>query len=92
MIQREKEVEAYLRCKVQARGGKCLKISPDFARGVPDRLVLLPGGVMIWVEVKRPKGGRLSAIQRVVHSELRALGQRVEVAWTTEDVDRILGG
>lgn len=89
-LELEREVETYLRLRVKRLGGKCLKFIPDFARGVPDRIVLLPGGIVIWVELKRPRGGRLSVMQRACHAELRALGQRVEVAWSKEDVDRIL--
>ena len=92
MNQLEREVEAYLRLRVKKLGGKCVKFIPDFARGFPDRVVILPSGVLIWVETKRPHGGRVAAIQRVVHAELRKLGQRVEVAWTKEDVDRLLDG
>ena len=70
---REREIEAYLKRKVGEAGGLCVKIIPDYARGFPDRLVLLPSGVTVWVETKRPKGGRVSVVQRVVHSELRRL-------------------
>ena len=86
----EHEVETYLRNKVKERGGRCVKLIPDYARGYPDRLVILPEGVLIWVETKKPRGGRLSLMQRVCHGELRKLGQRVEVVWSKEDVDRLL--
>jgi hypothetical protein len=86
----EREVETYLRNRVKALGGKCIKLIPDYARGYPDRLVILPGGVLIWVETKKPRGGRLSLMQRVCHGELRKLGQVVEVVWSKEDADRLL--
>ena len=35
---------------------------------------MLPGGVLVWVETKRPKGGRLSELQKLRHRQLRALG------------------
>lgn len=86
----ETEVEGYLRRRVEAQGGKCVKFVPDFTRGFPDRIVILPGGCLIWVETKRPVGGVLDPYQNVQHTILRRLGQRVEVAWSREDVDRIL--
>ena len=46
---RENEVEAYLRRQVEKLGGLCIKIPADYMRGIPDRIVLLPHGVLVWV-------------------------------------------
>lgn len=46
--------------------------------GLPDRLVLLPGGRVWFVEFKAP-GGRVSPRQRTVHALLRRMGFRVDV-------------
>lgn len=86
----EREVEEYLTAEVEKLGGKCFKFIPDFARGMPDRLVCLPHGISLWVETKRPEGGKLSAAQKLRHVELRRLEQSVEVAWSREDVDAII--
>ena len=86
----EKEVESYLRKQIEQAGGRCIKFVPDYAVGFPDRIVLLPGGVLLWVETKRPRGGRLSVVQKVRHAALRNLGQRVEVIWTKQQVDALL--
>ena len=85
--QLENEVEGHLRRRVEKAGGICVKFLPDFARGFPDRIVLLPGGVLVWVETKRPQGGVLSPVQKVQHVLLRRLGQRVEVVWTKDQAD-----
>ena len=90
MQELESEVERYLRKRVEECGGRCEKFIPDFARGFPDRLVMLPWGVLVWVETKRPRGGRLSPAQNVQHLLLRRLGQRVEVVWTKEQADRLI--
>lgn len=87
---RENEVEAYLRRQVEKLGGLCLKIPADYMRGVPDRIVLLPHGVLVWVETKRPSGGRVSGSQLVVHEMLRRLGQQVVIVWSKEDADELL--
>ena len=88
--QLENEVEGHLRRRVEKAGGLCVKFLPDFARGFPDRIVLLPGGVLVWVETKRPQGGVLSPVQKVQHVLLRRLGQRVEVVWTKDQADNLI--
>ena len=88
--QLENEVESHLRRRVEKAGGICVKFLPDFARGFPDRIVLLPGGVLVWVETKRPQGGVLSPVQKVQHVLLRRLGQRVEVVWTKDQADDLI--
>ena len=88
--QLENEVEGHLRRRVEKAGGMCVKFLPDFARGLPDRIVLLPGGVLVWVETKRPQGGVLSPVQKVQHVLLRRLGQRVEVVWTKDQADALI--
>ena len=51
---REKAIEEKLRIEAKKRGGMAIKfVSPSFD-GMPDRLVLLPGGKIGFVEVKAP--------------------------------------
>ena len=86
----ESEVESHLRKLTESVGGQCVKFLPDYKRGWPDRILLLPAGLLVWVETKRPEGGRLSPAQLVAHETLRRLGQRVEVVWTKEAADRLV--
>lgn len=86
--QLEREVEGYLVRQVERLGGMCPKF--DSVRGWPDRIVLLPSGVLAWVETKRPVGGVLSPAQLVVHEQLRRVGQKVYVVWSQEEVDELL--
>lgn len=92
MADRERQVEQYLRRRVEELGGRCVKFDPGTARGWPDRIVLLPRGHLIWAELKRPVGGRLSDAQRVAHEELKRLGQYVVVLRSREEVDEFLKG
>ena len=70
----EKEIEAKLVKMVKYRGGLCLKwVCPGWA-GVPDRIVLLPGGKIVFVELKRPSGGVISSRQRWWAHKLTMLG------------------
>lgn len=87
MTKLEKDIEAKLRRTVSRHGGLCLKwVCPGWS-GVPDRLVLLPGGRIVFVELKRP-GGRLAEMQTYWARKLTALGFKHRVIWSAEDVER----
>lgn len=84
---REIVIEDYLVFGVQLLGGLCLKFTSPGRRGAPDRIVCIPGHPAYFVEVKRPRGGRLGGHQIRYHDDLRKAGQKVFVLWTKEDVD-----
>lgn len=82
----EREIEAKLRLMVVRAGGKCLKwVCPGWS-GVPDRIVLLPHGRIVFVELKRPKGSKVSELQRWWAKELRALGFKYEKVKNVDDL------
>lgn len=83
----EAKVEKYLVDCVKLLGGMCPKFSDPGRRGAPDRLVCLPGHPTYFVELKRPKLGKLDTHQVRYHDDLRAAGQRVWVIWSNEEVD-----
>ena len=83
----EAKIERRLVSKVADAGGMCLKWTG--AVGVPDRIVLLPQGQVVFVEVKAA-GGKLSPMQLLMHKKLRSLGARVEVVWSNSDVDTLM--
>ena len=83
---RERVVEALLARRVRELGGRAVKLVPVDA-GLPDRLVLLPGGRSYLVELKAP-GGRLRPIQKVWHERAAAIGHHVVVLRSTEDVEQ----
>lgn len=85
---RESHIETKLRDGVHAAGGICLKLSPQFFEGIPDRLIILPGK-MEFVETKRPKG-TLSPRQKFVHKQLAGLGHTPKVIDSTEKVKEYL--
>lgn len=86
----EREVEAYLGRRVRQMGGKCVKFIPDQDNGMPDRIVMLPGSGLIWVELKRCEDEDARKLQKMQHRKLRKLGQRVEVVRTKAEVDKLL--
>jgi hypothetical protein len=75
---RESVIEANLVKQVKAAGGTAYKFTSPGRRGVPDRLVLLPGGRTVFVECKAP-GGIPRPDQQREHNRLRALGFSVVV-------------
>lgn len=87
---REREVESHLGDEVEKLGGKCVKFLPDMMPGMPDRIIVLPGGVLVWCELKKPKGGKLSSLQKLRHKWLRSMGQEVFVVWTKEQADELV--
>lgn len=70
---RESEVERYLKKQVEANGGKCWKWVSPGRIGVPDRIVIMPGGVIVFVELKAP-GNKERESQVRVQQILRDLG------------------
>lgn len=74
---RETLVEKTLRVKVKERGGWAIKLLPSVS-GLPDRMVLLPGGHLIFVELKSPTG-TVAPHQTVIHRRLSELGFEVLV-------------
>ena len=88
----EKDIEQYLKRRVERdHGGLCIKVSPEHAKGIPDRLVILPPeGKTIWVELKRESDGKLRALQKHQQRKLRKLGAQVEVLWTKAEVDEFI--
>jgi hypothetical protein len=73
----ESAVEGIFAQRVRQLGGLSFKFAPAHV-GNPDRIVLMPGGVVRLVEIKAD-GGRLDPAQKVWHSRAAALGTIVEV-------------
>ncbi len=74
----EKTIEAALVKRVAALGGLCEKFVSPGRRSVPDRLVSLPGGRIVFVELKAP-GKKPTPLQERDHAKRRALGFEVLV-------------
>lgn len=86
---REKAIEQQLAREVKKAGGIAVKfVSPSFA-GMPDRLVLLPGGHMGFVEVKAP-GRKPRPLQVARHELLKRLGFLVFVLDDKKDIPGLL--
>ena len=86
---REKQIEQKLAHKVKAAGGIAPKfVSPGFD-GMPDRLLLFPGGRIAFVEVKAP-GEKPRPLQVARHRLLTKLGFKVYVLDSLAGIDEIV--
>ncbi len=85
----EKIIERKLVKKAKNMGGLALKfISPGYD-GVPDRIVLFPGGRIAFVEVKAP-GKTLRPLQVRRKRQLESLGFKVYVLDDPGQIEEIL--
>jgi hypothetical protein len=87
---RENKIERELRERVEAAGGECVKVTVLGRRGFFDRLVTLPGGRVVFVEVKRPRGGRTAAHQMLWHERFNELGVAIAIVKNSADIDVLL--
>jgi len=83
---REVKIEKYLKDKIEQQKGKAFKLTSPGNSGVPDRLVLLPGGLIRFVELKAP-GKQLKPMQAYRKRELEKLGFVVSVVDSMQKVD-----
>ena len=81
----ERDIESALVKRVKELKGLCEKFTSSGRRSVPDRLVTLPGNVVIFVELKAP-GKRPTPLQLRDHQRRRALGCDVRVIDSLEQV------
>ena len=88
---REKTIEKKLADAVKARGGLTPKFTSPGFDGMPDRIVLLPGGHMGFVEVKAP-GKSPRPLQEARHRLLTGLGFQVYVLDDASQIGGILDG
>lgn len=74
----EKLIEKKLRIAVKELGGTALKFYSAYQVGLPDRIVLMPGGKTFFVELKST-GKQQTALQKKMSSYLSCLGFEVFV-------------
>lgn len=82
----ERDIEKAFVAHVKSIGGMAEKFSSQFVAGKPDRLVTMPNGRIIFVELKRPNGKPTPA-QLNDHAKRIALGCDVRVISTMEEIN-----
>lgn len=88
---RENVIEKALVKAVKQRGGMAIKFTSVNFAGVPDRIVLLPGGVIIFIELKAP-GKKLRPLQEKRRRQISSLGFKVICLDNTEEIEVMLDG
>lgn len=87
----EKQIEKKLVEAVKQRGGLAPKLISPGMDGMPDRMVLLPGECILFVEVKAP-GKKPRPLQVLRHRQLTELGFEVYVLDDPDQIPEILSG
>lgn len=103
---KERDIEKHLVKRVKELGGEVRKVQWVGHSGAPDRLVMLPTvyvdgccedpGLTAWVELKNPETIKTfpsnphERAQHREHERMRAMGQRVEVIGTIEQIEELL--
>lgn len=102
----ERDIEAHLVRRVKEMGGEVRKVQWVGRVGAPDRVVMVPPGIVVypgpeyghtvWVELKNPEtiktfpANAHERAQAREHERMRAMGQRVVVIGTIEQVEELL--
>ncbi|UOQ93400.1 VRR-NUC domain-containing protein [Halobacillus shinanisalinarum] len=85
----ESRLERKLKLEIEKRDGMALKFVSPGKAGVPDRILMLPEGVAVFVEVKAP-GKKLRPLQQKRAIELERLGFPVETVSSDAEVEGLL--
>ena len=87
--QLEKDIEKKMVGGIKEIGGRAYKFVSPGNDGVPDRIVVLPGGRVVFVELKTERG-RLSPIQVQQIKRLNDLGAEVEVLYGDKEMEEFV--
>lgn len=79
----EAQIEQKLGKQIKNKGGLYYKFVSPGSTGVPDRVVIAPGGKVIFIELKT-ESGKLSTMQAIQISRLKAVGADVRVVCGVE--------
>lgn len=85
----EKTIEKFTIKATADRGGKAVKFSSPAQRGVPDRIILMPGGKVGFLELKGD-GGKATKLQLFWIKTLQEMGFKAAVANSKESVTEFL--
>lgn len=85
----EADIEADVVNYIKDLGGFCSKLK-DVERGFPDRTIFLPGGIICFVELKRPKKNKTYYMQKVWAARLTSLGFVVRFCQSLDEVKALV--
>ena len=85
----EREIERYFKAQLEKRGALVFKFVSPGQTGVPDRVVLLPGGRVVFAEMKAP-GEKPRPLQRAVFARMAKAGHPVYIIDSREAVKKFV--
>jgi Holliday junction resolvase-like predicted endonuclease len=85
----ESDIEKYLVKRVMDIGGECIKGNAHNSRGMTDRIAILPKGLVVFIEVKRP-GLKPRPNQRVRINQFRKMGHVAVYVNTFKMIDALI--
>lgn len=89
MGKKESKVEKHLKVQTEGLNGLCYKFTSPGRKGVPDRLCVFPGNIILFVETKAPNG-TLSPSQKREIKLIKSKDSMVAVATTKQQVDTVI--
>jgi hypothetical protein len=87
---KEGRVQKYTKERFEALGGLVRKLSYEGRSGAPDLLVILPGGIIWFVEVKKDENTKPDPHQLREHARMRKRGANVFVVGSIKQVDTLI--
>ncbi len=88
-MMRERDIEIYLREQVKKIKGRAYKFESPGNAGVPDRIILLPGGRVFFIELKA-QGRKSSPLQVAQQKRIATLGCTVLVIDSLQGVEEFI--
>lgn len=85
----EKDIERRLVDSVKALGGEAIKLTSQYHRGLPDRLVVMPYRTTAFIELKST-GKKPTKLQEIEQQRLKNLGFKVYTVDNIEDLNKVL--
>lgn len=90
LVTKEGRIQKYAKDRFEALGGLVRKLSYEGRSGAPDLLVLLPGGIILFVEVKKDENTKPDPHQLREHERMRKRGANVFVVGSFKQVDDLI--
>lgn len=81
--------EKKLKREIEGVGGLCYKFTSPGRQGVPDRVCIIPGGHVVFVEMKQ-ENGSLRPLQRAEIARMKERGADVWVVYGNTGVDAFM--
>lgn len=90
MVTPEGKIQAYAMAEFKRIGGLVRKIRYEGRNGCPDLLVLLPGGVVLFIEMKKAANLGPDPHQAREHKRMRRRGALVFTVGSIEQVNELV--